>query len=107
MEQKYYVGFFDKDELIAVMDLIDGYPTEDCAFIGFFMMNNACQGKGIGSKIISDVLTYLKSIGLLKCQLGIDQGNPQSTHFWKKNLFHIIREVRQEEGIILVAERKL
>ena len=37
--QKHYVGFFDAGTLVAVMDLIDGYPDADTAFIGFFMMN--------------------------------------------------------------------
>lgn len=40
-------------------------------------------------------------------RLGIDKGNPQSTHFWKKNQFEVIKEVKQDEGMILVAERKI
>ena len=38
-DAKYYVGFYDLDTLVAIMDLIDGYPDGDTAFIGFFMMN--------------------------------------------------------------------
>ena len=37
-EDKYYVGFFQGDALVAVLDLIDGYPRPDAAFIGFFMV---------------------------------------------------------------------
>lgn len=107
LEQKYYIGFWDNDTLVAVMDLIDGYPAEDCAFIGFFMMNRSFQGRGIGSKIITEVLSYLKSIGFLRCRLGIDKGNPQSTHFWKKNGFSVIREINRENGTILLAERSI
>ena len=33
-----------------------------------------------------------KSIGKTAVRLEIDQGNPQSTHFWKKNGFMIITE---------------
>ena len=39
--------------------------------------------------------------------LGIDKNNPQSNHFWRKNGFEVIREVVQEEGTILVAEKEL
>ena len=35
-EAKYYVGFYEGDILVAIMDLIDGYPDSDTAFIGFF-----------------------------------------------------------------------
>ena len=32
---------------------------------------------------------------------------PQSTHFWRKNGFRVVRELPQDEGIIQVAERLL
>ena len=107
IEQKYYVGFFDRNKLVAVMDLEDGYPDEDYAYIGFFMMNSELQGNGIGTQIISEIFEYLRKLGFRKCMLGIDKDNPQSNHFWKKNGFEVIREVVQEEGTILVAEREM
>ena len=36
MCDKYYVGYYKGEELIAVMDLIMEYPDEKTAFIGFF-----------------------------------------------------------------------
>lgn len=106
MEQKYYIGFFDEGLLVAVIDLIAGYPNNNSVFIGFFMMNKELQGAGIGSKIISEMLNYLKKLGFEKCQLGIDKTNPQSNYFWRKNGFEVIREAMQEEGTILVAEKQ-
>ena len=35
LEQKYYVGFWDNDKIVAVMDLVNGYPTYDYVYIGF------------------------------------------------------------------------
>ena len=40
-------------------------------------------------------------------QLGIDQGNPQSRAFWKKNGFQVLKEVKRDGGIILLAQRTL
>ena len=107
MEQKYYVGFFESSKLVAIMDLIDGYPDAQTAYIGFFMMSRELQGQGIGSKIISEVFHYLHQLGFTHCRLGIDRDNPQSNHFWRKNSFQVIREVSLEEGVILVAEKQL
>ena len=104
---KYYVGFYENGMLAAIMDLIDGYPQEDIAFIGFFMMKKNMQGKNTGSRIIRDTSGYLKETGKTAIMLGIDKDNPQSTHFWKKNGFGIIREVKQDEGSILLAEKLL
>lgn len=107
ISQKYYLGFFDENTLIAILDLIDGYPSEEIAFIGFFMMNSAYQGIGIGSRLINEIFSYLKELGFEAVRLGIDKDNPQSTHFWHKNRFTVLKEIQQESGILLYAERKL
>lgn len=75
-ENKYYIGFFQNKKLIAVMDLIDGYPEEKIAFIGFFMTDIEVQKKGIGSEIISEVCDYLKQIGFVSVRLAWVKGNP-------------------------------
>ena len=105
--QKHYVGFFDAGTLVAVMDLIDGYPDADTAFIGFFMMNRELQGQGTGTAIVRDVLAALRALGYTVVRLGIDKENPQSNHFWRKNGFTVLREAAQERGIVLLAERCL
>ena len=102
---KYYVGFYRGNELVAVMDLIDGFPEDDIAFIGFFMMESGLQGRGIGTRLISEVADYLKSLGFKTIRLAIDKDNPQSNHFWKKNGFHNINEVDRDDHVVLVAER--
>ena len=79
----------------------------DIAYIGFFMMNLKSQGKQIGSAIISEAIDYLKSIGKTSVRLAIDKGNPQSTHFWKKNGFEIISEADVNGWTKLVAEKIL
>lgn len=107
LEDKYYVGFYRGETLAAMMDLIDGYPEGDIAFVGFFMMDISLQGTGEGTKIISRLCAELKNQGIHRVRLGIDKGNPQSTHFWRKNGFQVIREVPQGDGVILLAERSL
>ena len=107
MSEKYYIGFFQRSMLIAVMDLIDGYPEPDMAFIGFFMMRKELQGRQIGSAIIRETASFLKAAGKRAVQLGIDKDNPQSTHFWLKNGFRVTREVDRGGWTILVAEKSL
>ena len=107
MSAKYYLGFFANQEFIAVMDLIDGYPDYDIAYIGFFMLNIDYQGKQIGTAIIDETTDYLQSIGKKSVRLAIDKGNPQSTYFWKKNGFDIIKEVDVNGWTKLVAEKLL
>ena len=91
-DDKYYLGFFGKNSLVAIIDLILSYPTDDVAFIGFFMTNVECQNEGIGSNIIKDACICLKNLGYSKVRLGVDKGNPQSYHFWVKNGFCVVSE---------------
>ncbi len=107
LSDKYYFGFFDNQRLIAVMDLIDGYPKPEIAYIGFFMMSKNYQGKQLGTTIISEVVEYIRSIGKTAIHLAIDKGNPQSTHFWKKNGFKVIAEADVNGWTKLVAEKTL
>ncbi|MBG0786996.1 MAG: GNAT family N-acetyltransferase [Anaerolineaceae bacterium] len=86
-DDNYYLGFYSAGHLIAVMDLIDGYPNPESAFIGFFMMDQLWQGKNIGSTIISEACHYLKEAGFSEVRLGYAKGNLQSEAFWLKNRF--------------------
>lgn len=86
-EDKFYLGYFDNDNLTAVMDLILGYPDEETAYVGFFMTDVSVQGKGVGSAIINELSRFMCSQGYSKIQLGWVKGNPQAEHFWLKNGF--------------------
>lgn len=84
-DDKYYVGFFDGDSLVANMDLILCYPTDEIVFIGLFMTNIRYQNRGVGSDILRDVCNCLKLSGFKKVRIGVDKENSQSNSFWKKN----------------------
>lgn len=55
------------------MDLITAYPDDETAFIGFFMLNIKYQHKGIASRIIKELIEYLKTEGHKKIRLGVDR----------------------------------
>jgi len=108
MKDKYYLGFYEGETLIAVMDLILGFPNETTAFVGFFMMNRQLQGSGIGTALMTEVYTYLKQCGVKFIRLGFAKGNPQSEHFWIKNGFERTGVEAQNEGYtVVVLEKKL
>ena len=87
MEDKYYLGYYEGQKLIAVLDLIMDYPDQSTAFIGFFMTDVSVQNNGIGSGIIEELCGYLSRAGIAKVRLGWVKGNPQAEHFWRKNGF--------------------
>lgn len=107
-EDKYYIGFYHDDNLVAVMDLISKYPNEETAFIGFFMMSKDHQGKGEGTSIITEVCRYLKEVGFSKARLAYVKGNYQSEMFWTKNHFRRTGiETETDSYVIVVMEKQL
>ncbi|MCM1130306.1 MAG: GNAT family N-acetyltransferase [Roseburia sp.] len=107
LEDKFYVGFYEKEELLAVIDLILEYPNNQTVFIGFFMMNKNYQRKGIGTSIINEVLEYFMS-NYKYVRLGYVSGNKESESFWLKNQFkptHLV--IKGDAYSIVVMERKL
>lgn len=105
---KYFLGYYDRDRLIAVMDLISGYPDSQTAFIGFFMTDVSVQNSGVGSRIIDSLCKALGSFGFLRIRLGWVSGNLQAGHFWHKNLFTETGTVFHTDGYtVAAAERRL
>ena len=106
-KDKYYVGYFAEDKLIAVMDLIMSYPNPDIAFIGFFMCDVTIQSKGIGTSIIDELCSYMRTIGITSIRLAFVKDNPQASHFWYKNNFIKLKTFAQDNRTLVLAERKL
>ncbi|MBQ3921035.1 MAG: GNAT family N-acetyltransferase, partial [Firmicutes bacterium] len=86
-ENKYLAGFYDEGRLIAILDLITGYPEKDDAFIGWYMVDGELQGEGIGSKIFADVRAALKGWNYDRISLGCVKENEQAVEFWKAQGF--------------------
>ncbi|MQS75681.1 GNAT family N-acetyltransferase [Companilactobacillus halodurans] len=86
-DDKYFVGFYQDNKLIAILDMIMKYPDEITAWIGFFMVNADNQKKGVGSLIMGELLPILKQSGLKQVELAYPKGNSISEKFLKKNKF--------------------
>lgn len=105
---KYYYGYFDNDKLIAVVDLIDGYPTDTCAYIGLFMLDVNYQSKGIGSTLFYELTDYLIQHNFNEIQLGYVKTNPQAKHFWSKLGFTQCKdEVNFGEYYVIPVSKKI
>lgn len=83
MADKHMIGWFDGGSLVALMDLIACHPEPDMAFIGWFMVDAARQGCGLGRKLVGGMLALMASNGVREVRLGRIAGNPQSEAFWR------------------------
>ena len=109
IKDKYFVGYYCEEKLIAILDLISGYPNKDIAFVGLFMTDASIQNKGIGSSLINELCSVLKQQNYNTVRLAWCKGNPQSEHFWIKNGFKIIKETYSDSAKekVIMAEKEL
>lgn len=91
---KFFVGFYKDEKLVAVLDLITGYPESDDAFLGWFMVDGKLQNKGIGSRIFADVRASMKAQGYDYLSLGCVEKNEEALKFWKNQGFEATGEIR-------------
>lgn len=106
-EDKYFVGFWEGASLLAILDLILDYPGEKTAFIGWFMLEKARQGGGVGSALVREILEALHRAGMKKVRLGCIKGNRRAYEFWKKHGFAPTgEETKQKDYTIIAMERE-
>ena len=87
LRDKYFFGLYDGDALVAAIDLIDGYRAPGEAYLGWFMLDARLQGRGEGTRIVRELVAFLRSRGFRTLRLARVKGNPQSKRFWEKNGF--------------------
>ncbi|MBR0352859.1 MAG: GNAT family N-acetyltransferase [Oscillospiraceae bacterium] len=98
-ESKHFVGFYGDDgSLVAVLDLITGYPEKDDAFIGWFMVNAELQGQGIGSQLFADIRAAMKGQGYDYLSLGVIKENTEAVSFWEKQGFSFSGKETERDG---------
>ena len=89
---KHFVGFYDRNRLVSVMELITGYPESDDAFIGWFMVDGHLQRQGIGSQIFADVRAAMTGQGYDYLSLSCEKENAEAIAFWKAQGFQATDE---------------
>jgi len=103
VKQKVYVGICKDDSTVGVLDLLKGYPTQTCVYIGLLLVHGKFHGNKIGSKIVEAVASASKIAGYKSIQLGVIANNIAGINFWQ---LHGFEEIRTAQNII-VMERQI
>ena len=108
LRDKYFFGLYRDGRLAAAVDLIDGYRAPGEAYLGWFMLAPALQGRCEGTRIVQELIAFLRARGFRTLRLARVQGNPQSKRFWEKNGFQPDgRVVRREKCAVVEMELSL
>jgi GNAT superfamily N-acetyltransferase len=95
---------WDDDCLIGVMDIDveQGYhfeklTTTDSGYIGQIgaFVKSEYRGKGIGTRLLGEVLDYCAEIGKKYVHVSYETANPDANRFWPKYFKPVVRSVRR------------
>jgi ribosomal protein S18 acetylase RimI-like enzyme len=96
-ESKVVLGAFAADRLVAVVDLLRGFPNDHTAFIGLLEVHAKHQGLGYGKTTYNLVERYVGTtwpeIGTLRLAV-VDTNAQVATGFWQRLGFEPTGEVR-------------
>ena len=107
-DQKLFLAYYQEDQPVALLDLIEGYPSEKECYIGLFMVDAALAGHGIGTGIVTELCDALGRTGYQAVRLAYGKHYAHGKHFWTKNGFSPVKEaVHPVYGELIVASRSL
>lgn len=96
-EAKVVLGVWDGDQLVAVVDLLRGYPNPHTGFIGLLEVHGGHQGKGVGRTAYELVEQYVgeqwPEIRIMRLAV-VDTNAEQATRFWVRQGFAATGEVK-------------
>ncbi|AMC93619.1 hypothetical protein AOC36_06350 [Erysipelothrix larvae] len=83
-EDKYVFGVYREHDLIAIIDLIKDYPTQDTWMLGLLMIHPDDRKQGLGHACSQSVERYVKDLGGTSIKIGVVQNNTIAKAFWEK-----------------------
>lgn len=86
-EDKFFAGYYQDGELIALIDLITRHPLSSAACINWFMVKKDRQKAGVGSRIIEELLFFLMQSGIEYVRLNALEEDADTMRFWISNGF--------------------
>lgn len=85
-------GIKRRGALIAVADLLDGYPAAGDWNIGLLLIDPEHRRQGVGSQFCKALMSWIASHGGSTVRLIVQQQNPGARSFWERQGFVVERE---------------
>jgi|LAHS01.1.fsa_nt_gb GNAT superfamily N-acetyltransferase len=110
---KHYISIYNiHNELVAVLDIIDGYSFQDknnknAIWIGLLEVDTNKHNIGLGSLIINTLFDVCKKNSKTIVQLGVIKENINALAFWKKSGFEVFREGSNGEFDLFIMEKSI
>jgi RimJ/RimL family protein N-acetyltransferase len=85
---KAVYGLYADGEMIGCADLIRGFPTDDCAWIGLLLFSERHRNRGYGKQALMLIYAIAREWGCTKIQIATLALNLRGQAFWQREGFH-------------------
>ncbi|MBV1774286.1 GNAT family N-acetyltransferase [Burkholderiaceae bacterium DAT-1] len=94
--RKHVFGIYDAAKLVGVVDLLQGFPDDQTCYIGLLLLAESHQGKGLGTRVLTQICTQASHWQLSQLRLAVIETNLPALNFWRRAGF-----VRQDRKPIV------
>ncbi|MDQ3366547.1 MAG: GNAT family N-acetyltransferase [Myxococcota bacterium] len=98
LADKFVVGCWVADQLVAAADLVRGLRRSDDWCIGLFLVTPALRNHGRGTAILTGLLHWLASMGASSVCLVVQKQNIGALRFWTRSGFQTYEATVQRFG---------
>ena len=81
--RKHVIGFERGGELIAIVDLLEGYPHEANWYVGLLLLSPDERGRGVGRAVWTAIEAWIRGAGGSHARLIVQEQNPDAARFWR------------------------
>ncbi len=89
---KLHFGWFEQDHLVAMSEVVFGFPNLDDAYIGLLLIDPAHRGERLGQKMLDHVFAAAKTRHAPRILIAVLEENTKGHRFWSKMGF--VEEMR-------------
>ncbi|HEX4453925.1 MAG TPA: GNAT family N-acetyltransferase [Kofleriaceae bacterium] len=86
IDHKHVLGAFDA-ELVALLDLYDGYPEPHAWYVSLLLVAPEARGGGLGHELVAYAEAYVRARGGRALRLIVQEQNPRALAFWMREGF--------------------
>ena len=97
-QYKCYIGLWEQERCIAILDFLVGYPNPECLYIGLLLVHGSLHGKGTGRKIVTSLLDAAQKQGLNTAKVAVCTANSKAIAFWSSLSFAKTGESKATAG---------
>lgn len=81
--RKHVIGFECGGALVAIVDVLEGFPDESDWYVGLLLLSPDARGHGLGSEIWKAVEAWIYAAGGRQAKLIVQEQNPDGAAFWR------------------------